>query len=151
MTIQDFIAEQTDIITEGILRSVRALPTDKLDWKPMGNGRSAIDQLAECASSPQIMMRALSGKGYSYEEEDRALKNSLKTIEEAERCLREGNAKLLEMIRAMPDEKLAEQIHLPWGDIWRLAEVANMHYWNLVYHVGQINYIQTLLGDFEMH
>ena len=79
------------------------------------------------------------------------LKKSLSTVGDAEKCLREGTAKLLTMIREMPDDKLAEKIDLPWGVTWTLAEVANMHDWNLVYHVGQINYIQTLLGDFEMH
>ena len=151
MRVQDFIASQTEIITDGILRSVRALPEHKLHWKPLDNGRSAMDQLAECAASPQIMMRAISGRGYSYEDEERALKNSITTVDAAEKCLKDGNAKLLKMIREMPDNKLAEKVDLPWGASWTLAEVANMHYWNLVYHVGQINYIQTLLGDFEMH
>ena len=96
-------------------------------------------------------MRALSGQGYDYTDEDRARKMSLTTLDAAESCLREGNDALLKMIREMPDSKLAEKIDLPWGATWSLAEVANMHYWNLVYHVGQINYIQTLLGDFDMH
>jgi hypothetical protein len=32
-----------------------------------------------------------------------------------------------------------------------LADVCFLHYWNTVYHLGQVNYLQTLLGDREMH
>lgn len=136
---------------EGIIRNVKAIPADKLNWKPMENGRSVLDQFAECAASPEIMKRALSGQGYNYLEEDTAKRKSLTTLEAAEQALRSGNQRLMTMIRELPDSRLSEKVNLPWGDTWSLCEIANMHYWNLVYHIGQINYIQTLLGDFEMH
>ena len=151
MRVQDFIASQTEVVMEGILRSVRALPADKLDWKPFDNGRSAMSQLQECAVSPEIFIRALSGGGYVYTDDLKAKREALTTIDAAERKLREGTGELLMAIRETPDSKLEDPIDLPWGATWRLVDVMNMHFWNLTYHVGQINYIQTLLGDFEMH
>jgi hypothetical protein len=32
-----------------------------------------------------------------------------------------------------------------------MADMLFMGYWNLTYHMGQVNYIQMLLGDTEMH
>ena len=32
-----------------------------------------------------------------------------------------------------------------------LADVMMLCYWNIVYHLGQINQIQLMLGDEEMH
>jgi hypothetical protein len=32
-----------------------------------------------------------------------------------------------------------------------IADVLGMHYWNLTYHLGQINQIQMMLGDRQMH
>jgi len=151
MRVQDFIADQTELVSKGIIHNARALPADKLEWKPMGHGRSAMSQLRECAVSPDIFIRALSGKGYNYLDEDKVKSEALDSVDSAERCLNDGNAILLKLIRNLPDERLCEKIDLPWGATWSLIEVANMHYWNLVYHVGQINYLQTLLGDFEMH
>jgi hypothetical protein len=40
---------------------------------------------------------------------------------------------------------------MPWGAKMTFAELLFLNYWNLVYHQGQIAYIQTLYGDREMH
>ena len=42
---------------------------------------------------------------------------------------------------------------MPWGDgmTETLANVMLHHFWNIVYHEGQIAYIQTIYGDREMH
>jgi hypothetical protein len=151
MRVQDFIAGQTEVITEGIIRATRAVPADKLEWKPFDNGRSALDQFQECAVSPEIFLRALNGGGYVYTDDLRDKRKALKTIDEAEVALRKNTAELLKAMRETPDARLEEPIELPWGATWRLVDVMNMHFWNLTYHVGQINYIQTMLGDFEMH
>jgi hypothetical protein len=34
---------------------------------------------------------------------------------------------------------------------WKVADVILSPYWQLVYHTGQVNYIQTLYGDRELH
>jgi hypothetical protein len=31
------------------------------------------------------------------------------------------------------------------------AEILSLHHWNMVYHLGQINQIQLILGDKVMH
>lgn len=151
MRVQDFIANQTEVVTEGIIRSIRALPADKVAWKPMDNGRSALDQFQECAISPEIFTRALNGGGYVYTDDLRPKRLALASVDEAEAVLRKGTTELLKGIREMPDSKLDDPIDMPWGATWKLVDVMNMHFWNLTYHVGQINYIQTLLGDFDMH
>jgi hypothetical protein len=151
MRVQDFIASQTEVVTDGIIRNVKALPADKLDWKPFDKGRSAMSQFQECAVSPEIFIRALNGGGYVYTDDLKGKREALATVELAEKALRENTAELLKQIRALPDSRLDEPIELPWGATWRLVDVMNMHFWNLAYHVGQINYIQTLLGDFDMH
>ena len=101
MRVQDFIADQTEMVAEGIIRNVKAIPTDKLNWRPMDNGRSAMDQFAECAASPEIMIRAISGKGYNYLEEDTARRKGLTNVKDAEDALRSGNARLVKMIRGI--------------------------------------------------
>jgi hypothetical protein len=32
-----------------------------------------------------------------------------------------------------------------------MADILFACYWNLTYHCGQVNYIQMLLGDTDMH
>jgi hypothetical protein len=51
------------------------------------------------------------------------------------------------------DADLDVEHPLPWNADAKMttADMMFFPYWNLVYHVGQINYIQLLLGDTEMH
>ena len=58
---------------------------------------------------------------------------------------------MCELIEAIPDERLAEERAMPWGQTMTLAERRFICYWNLTYHNGQVNYLQLLLGDTEMH
>jgi hypothetical protein len=52
-------------------------------------------------------------------------------------------------IIAFPEAEMNDEITLPWGT-YTLAAVMGFPAWNLNYHFGQINYIQTLYGDFSM-
>jgi hypothetical protein len=53
----------------------------------------------------------------------------------------------------VPDEKLSKTKWLPYdgGRDFTFIEMLDYPRWNLNYHAGQICYIQTLLGDKEMH
>jgi uncharacterized damage-inducible protein DinB len=60
-------------------------------------------------------------------------------------------ARLCQLIEAVPDERLEETRAMPWGGTMTLADRLFICYWNLTYHDGQVNYLQRLLGDTEMH
>lgn len=82
-------------------------------------------------------------------EEYETNKNAL-DLDGAVSLLRENTEKLCEAIRSVPDEKLGEQMKF-WGpEPWSVAGVLNYHNWNMTYHIGQVNYIQTLYGDKDM-
>jgi hypothetical protein len=40
-------------------RTVRAVPDDKLSWKPLDNGRTVLDLLGETAQTPVLVIRLL--------------------------------------------------------------------------------------------
>ena len=69
-----------------------------------------------------------------------------------EACEEAGKANLEAMkaaIIAFPESDMDVRIDLPWGN-YSLTEVMGFPAWNMIYHFGQINYIQTLYGDFSM-
>lgn len=155
MTVQEFIAAETERAMEGLIHQVRALPADKVAWKPMDEGRTALDQMAECAliakSLPQILgsrkMPDFTPEMIAQFESDKA---AIDTVEKGESLLRDATAATVTAIRAMPDEALQEQMHF-WGpEPWSVAGVMAYHSWNMNYHTGQVCYIQTLLGDKKM-
>jgi glutathione S-transferase len=64
--------------------------------------------------------------------------------------LLEATQELAEAILAVPDADLANEIQVD-TETYLLADCFLHPYWNMVYHEGQINYIQTLYGDRESH
>ncbi|MEZ5163605.1 MAG: hypothetical protein R2688_07600 [Fimbriimonadaceae bacterium] len=60
---------------------------------------------------------------------------------------------LCNLIAEFPDDQLENEVTLPFGGgmTITMADVLSIHYWNTVYHQGQVNFIQMLLGDGDMH
>ena len=64
---------------------------------------------------------------------------------------RETFAELCQVLESVPDERLADVQSHPMDPARNVttADLLFLAYWNLVYHTGQINYLQTMLGDTE--
>jgi uncharacterized damage-inducible protein DinB len=82
--------------------------------------------------------------------EELATFSELTTRERALAKLRETTAALVTAILAVTDDQLETEFETPWGP-YSLADGCLHAYWNMGYHEGQINYIQTLYGDFAEH
>lgn len=158
MRTQELIVRQTQRALEDTLRAAAALPADRLDWQPAPTSRSALNQLQEIAVSAEWFLPLLEG-GQLPAFDDHArreaarLKASLDTLDACRVYARDSTARLCHAIAHFPDERLDDEISLPFGGgmMMTMADVLGLHAWNLTYHLGQINYIQTLLGDREMH
>lgn len=155
MTAQQLIAQETLRAMEAILHQATNVPPDKLTWKPMEEGRSVLDQIAECAIIPRYMpgvLETLKGPEFTEEmmnafKEDKA---AIDSLEKAEATIRENTAKAVAAILAVPDDKLELEIPFFGPKMWKVSSIMCSHMWNLDYHTGQICYIQTLLGDHSM-
>lgn len=156
MDYKEQVIKMTKNAINEILHFARSTEADKLNWKPMDLGRSALDQLQECAQSPLFFSRVLESREFfqldpQFLEEIKAVRAGWTTIEQCEEKMNENHEALFNTIREFPDEDLENSIKLPWGQTATMADLMMFQYWNLVYHQGQINYIQTLYGDLEMH
>lgn len=81
------------------------------------------------------------------------LRDSFDTVEKCVVALRESTSSLCRAIANFPDESLEWELTMPWGGgmTMTMADVLGLPAWNATYHLGQINQIQMLLGDAEMH
>ena len=68
----------------------------------------------------------------------------------ADQVTRAAANELATAIESVPDGDMSGAIETPWGP-YPLPQCCLHAYWNMVYHEGQINYVQTLYGDFEEH
>lgn len=139
------------------MRTAKAMPDDRLDWQPSDSARSALDLVREIALSGAWFVALARGEkveaGEDHAERERERAAELKTLEECETQARRDTSELCAMISRSGSEQLEEEVKLPFGGGMTVtkADLFGMHYSHLVYHSGQINYIQTLYGDAEMH
>lgn len=158
MKMQEFIIYQTQGAMQMFYNSARSMPEDKLTWQPEETARTPLDLAQECAYFPLWMIPLLvDRKSPEYTPEDyqamKDLRASWTTVDACEAACRENSEKYFAAIRAIPDDELDTMVDLPFAPGMKdsLAGVAMFHYWNLVYHLGQINYVQRMYGDVEMH
>lgn len=158
MRIQDQVVKQTQRALGDLIRAVDALPADKVDWAPAEVARSAFNQLQEVALSPNFFLKIIK-EGESPEFKDHAkseadrIRKSITDLEGCKAAAMEQTAVLCSAISAFPDERLDDEVTLPFGGgtVMSMADILGLHAWNMVYHLGQVNYIQLMLGDKEMH
>lgn len=157
MSGQDILINRTLEAVDGIIKAVRAMPEDKLNWKPMEEGKSAMEQLKEVTRACvwfALMAEAKAEPEWGDEQRAKQLKMSdgWKSIDDVERALREQTNKLCNAIESCSDADLKLPFKFEGVEKdYTLGEALNFHQSHTMYHIGQINYIQTLYGDKTNH
>lgn len=157
-TLQQQASRMTREALEALFRAARHLPEDRLDWTPMGEARTLRTLLYECAMTTPFYIAAAQGRMEEFaslapdeamQELWRRRSEAAGILEGAEAVARETFDELCKALEAVPDVRLRDLQPHPM-DPSRQATTADLlflAYWNLVYHTGQINYLQTMLGD----
>jgi len=148
-SIQQFLADSTKQAADELLAALKRVPEDKRAWSPMGDARTALDQVAECAllngwTADVIRDRAwpqtMDMEGY-VREKARIAQNP----QEIEALLEGSAAKAIEAILGLSNEELGASVETSFGSrTW--LQMATYPYWNMSYHQGQVNYIASMLG-----
>lgn len=158
MRLQDYMIEVTQKAADEAFRYAKAVPAEKLNWKPLDSGRSVLDMCQEMAMCPywcQSIIEAMKFPEWSEEQSAEAKKESDQwtTVEACQDECNKRLSALADFFRTLPDDKLKESAFLPFegGRDFTVPEMMDYPRWNFNYHLGQIAYVQTLYGDKEMY
>jgi uncharacterized damage-inducible protein DinB len=139
--------------TESMAFNLGHIPADKLNWKPTETSKSAMEMTGEVISVMRMMLGMLSGAGFPEPAADTAEGGPRHpvpaSLEEAQSQLTEAGEAFAAALEAAGPE-LERTVETPYGTMWG-PRVVLWGMIDLVHHHGQIAYIQTLLGDAEMH
>jgi hypothetical protein len=151
MTAQQFILKVTTKTFNDFFEACAKVPIEKHDWKPLDNGRSVLDQAREVALCPLWVVGLLKSRGFNEADfaQQESLKDSLDSLAKCQELANENLKAMQSAIETFPESDIEVEADLPWGR-YSMIEMMNFPYWNTCYHFGQINYIQTLYGDFSM-
>lgn len=157
MDMKENLIEGSRAALTNVLKAVRGMPEDKLTWKPLDMGRSALEQLQEVAQSPLWAVGLLKTMKFEADperyEKMRIEREGWTTVDECEKFAWQNAELMFEAIRCFPSDRLGEAVHLPFrgGMDMTAYQIMSLMIWNATYHEGQICYIQTLYGDKDMH
>ncbi|HJP82575.1 MAG TPA: hypothetical protein VJ835_03640 [Fimbriimonadaceae bacterium] len=130
---------------------IMAVPEEKWTQSFGGCTRPTYELIADATAFANWIREALHGTFTPY---DGSVINNMgeqmKTREAAVAKVKEVGASLAAAISEASIETLNKTVQVPWGEqkLYSLAQTAVSHFW---YHDGQINYVQCLLGDEQVH
>ena len=156
MDYTKLLAKFTLDVVDELMRYAKAVPNDKLTWRPAEHARSVLEILQECATLPAAWAAWLQERPESPPSMEQyapycAQAATLTTLDACETALRENTARLLQVVETLSEADLSQTAVAPWGKTYTLAEGCMLHHWKLTYHLGQVAYIQLLYGDTEYH
>lgn len=155
MRFQDAVIEMTQDATTGLMRTALAVPDDRWEWKPMDVGRTVLDQIAECYQVAQWFGRIYESRSVEFFTRDFVVSERRKrgalTREDIQSQWDAVHEQMYVSMRSLTDADLEITLQLRPGWDSTLRQMCYFPLRNLWYHMGQINYIQTLYGDQEMH
>src|ERR1044072_7189876 len=157
MRYQDQGVKLTQRALDDICRTALSVPADKLEWIPLGKARSVLNQMQEIATSatwfiPLVESGVVPVFDQEIKDNHTRFRAQMSHIDECIGEAQQSTGQLCQAIIAFPDSSLDVEVELPFGSgKTTMADVLAMHYWNMVYHLGQINLIQLMLGDSKMH
>ena len=150
-TLQQFLAKTTREAADNLQTAVNRLPEDKRNWSPMGDARSAMNMVAECAmiSDPTKIVETRSFP-MDFDFSD-YLKKLSELANDPDKCwslLKDTVDRAVACIESVPDADLDLEVQMPFGT-FTIGKIIAYPYWNMSYHEGQINYIASMLGCLE--
>ncbi|HSV73942.1 MAG TPA: DinB family protein [Chthonomonadales bacterium] len=156
VNVSQMLASRLRSAADQLVKAIQEMPADRADWQPDAAGhpgRSALNQVLECAyvnewAVPLFRDRAAPAFDSEHYRSETARRT---TVDEAAEWLMKATTALTAAVAAFPEAQWAAMTTNPFTkqpQSW--AEAADVFYWNMVYHVGQIGYIQTLYGDDSM-
>lgn len=145
-SLQEYFADATRRAAQDMLDAALRLAEDKRGWQPLGKGRSALDQIAECAMINHNTVEMIESRQFPTTDMEAWMQEKRKLAEDWETAtalLLSSAAEAADAILTVPDDQLPLEMAMPWGPFtW--TKIISYPSWNMDYHQGQITYIHTL-------
>ena len=150
-TIQKLTADRTRQAAQDLIFATSRVPAERQTWQPLGDSRYVLDMIQECAHVNDRWAQMLRRDEWyiNTREEVEAYNAAILDMPSALQMLKDSAERFAQAVEGLSDARLSDDFVTPW----RTAKVGQWIFhaiWHMSYHEGQIQYIQTLYGDWEM-
>ena len=139
-----------------LAKDLATTPDDRINWSPSPSARTPIQQVAHVALSIPGIQRMLTGHMVdmssiaTLDAQWRAAEKAFTTREEVLTLLDKNSADYLAWLDTLTPEQIGSTLNLPMG-AWPMAQAMTWVADHIRCHSSQIEYIQTIYGDFDWH
>ena len=148
MNMFEWQGQSTEAASKRLAHFVKTTREDWLENCPKcddaSNTRSVMDVVSECIRVNCRFTALLEGQAFA--EDDTIWTDP----DEACSLLIDSASQVGSAIAKQDDSVLGKTFELPFGT-FPGAVIISIPAWNMIYHAGQINYVQRLYGDIEFH
>jgi hypothetical protein len=136
-----------------LVNDLKALPEEVRSQSHGGCARTPLNFIAECASLNNFIAEILERGDAKRltDEEETALFASVDTTDKAVTMLDQSVSRLQAAYESLDENTLGDMTDKPFGRPMQKFGPASLPINHMMYHDGQLNYIQTLLGDDKIH
>lgn len=149
--------KETETAKATLLKTFEFVPEDKLNWSPSSTARTPLQIVAHCGAANGAFAALLRGEPLPLsadpEEATLQIRNAgmdITTREGAVQLVEDSTAAVLQALDQVTEEKLGTSPESPFGAIpypfWMHVPGDHMRG-----HAHQIDYIETIWGDYEDH
>ena len=156
ITMQTFARECFQRSTESMMKTFAAVPDDKLGWRPSDTARSSLELVSHVGFSNKVLAAMIAEKPGPFKDASefltgiRVQEKSLKTREQVLALIEDATPLVIAAIDGVKDDKIEGTIETIFGP-HPLRKVIFFPDWHLSAHSAQLEYLQTIWGDLEMH
>ncbi len=146
-----YLSAWSGVVTGMTISDIEAIPDDKWTATFGGVTRPCSALIADTICFSRWATAAIKGQETQAFSEMDQLKEEFKDKSKAIAALKESNEAFTQALTTASDEKLNSMVMAPFGreiPVFIAANIVASHIW---YHDGQLNYVQTLLGDDQVH
>lgn len=139
-----------------LAKGLTSTPDDKINWSPSSTARTPTELVAHGAMSIEGMQRWLAGEPFPFESMAaldafcRTEEKKFTTREQALSLLEENTEKFLAFLDSLSQDTLGSTFETPMGS-FPMMSALTFPADHLRCHAAQLEYVQTIYGDREMH
>lgn len=147
------LANWTRRLTGMFAADLKAIAESSYTICPGGKCRTVAEFTSEVVGFNFMVSNLLKGQPAPMpsDEERAAFASKFTTTDFCVQSIKDSGEALASAIEAATEESMAEPVTMPWGETMSKWAMANLTANHILYHDGQLNYIQSLNGDAEMH
>jgi hypothetical protein len=141
-----------------LARTLETTPDERINWSPSPTARTPIQQVAHAAASVKSMHEMWDGRPFGIkttEEADRFFRENERkftTRDQVLEFLEKNSADYIAWLESLPPERLEQLVEAPFG-LGQVSVAMGLSFMpqHVLWHVAQMEYIQTVYGDHDWH